>query len=321
MKPAPAQGASVFQDPLRFRHRAGRGGRYRWRQSKTVQAQGNKQGFSLGSGWMVVAAAFFGLMGLFVKLGAQYFSSTELVFWRTLIGVLALGGAALWRRERFATPLLRYHVQRGLIGYVSLLLYFYAIAHLPLATAVTLNYTSPMFLALLSVILLREKLPPRAVAGLALGFGGVVLLLQPTLSGEAWLAGLTGVGSGLTAGWSYLHVRELGRQGEPEWKVVFYFALISTLGGLLLMSFETWHPVTLDNVGLLLGLGVTATLAQLAMTRAYKVGRKLVAANLSYLTVVFSSLIGVLVWGDRLGTPALAAMGLIIVSGMLASRR
>ncbi|WP_083338969.1 DMT family transporter [Chromobacterium sphagni] len=270
---------------------------------------------------MVVAAALFALMGLFVKLGARHFSSTELVFWRTLIGAVALGGAALWRRERFPTPLLRYHLQRGVIGYVSLLLSFYAIAHLPLATATTLTYTSPMFLALLSVLLLKEKLPSRAVAGLALGFAGVALLLRPTLSGEVWFAGLMGLASGFLAGWSYLHVRELGRQGEAEWRVVFYFALISTLGGLLLMLLERWHPVTADNVGLLLGLGVTATLAQLAMTRAYKVGRKLTAANLSYLTVVFSSLIGVWMWNDALSPSSLLAMALIVVSGMLAGRR
>lgn len=275
----------------------------------------------LGSGWMVVAAAFFALMGLFVKLGAKHFSSTELVFWRTLIGVLTLGGAALWRRERFATPLLRYHLQRGVIGYVSLLMSFYAIAHLPLATASTLTYTSPMFLAVLSVVLLKEKLPRQALAGLGLGFVGVVLLLKPTLSGDVWFAGLLGLVSGFLAGWSYLHVRELGKRGEAEWRVVFYFALISTIGGLLLMSLEPWHPVTLDNAWLLLGVGGAATVAQLAMTRAYKVGRKLTAANLSYLTVVFSCLLGALVWGDALTADSLLAMVLIVISGMLAGRR
>ncbi|EEG09092.1 DMT family transporter [Pseudogulbenkiania ferrooxidans] len=275
----------------------------------------------LGSAWMVVAALFFGLMGLFVKLGAQHFSSTELVFWRTAFGTLTLGVAACWRRERFVTPHLRYHVQRGLIGYISLLLYFYAIAHLPLSTAVTLNYTSPLFLALLSVLVLRERLSARAVAALALGFVGVLLLLRPTLAGERWEAGLLGLGSGLLAGWSYLHVRELGRLGEPEWRVVFYFALISTVGGAVLMQFDRWHAVTATNVWLLLGLGLTATVAQLAMTRAYKVGRKLVAANLSYLTVVFSTLLGVLVWQDSLTLASFVAMTLIVISGILASRR
>ncbi|WP_371926416.1 hypothetical protein [Chromobacterium sp. IIBBL 290-4] len=102
---------------------------------------------------------------------------------------------------------------------------------------------------------------------------------------------------------------------------MFYFALISSVGGLLLMCFERWHPVTLENVSLLLGVGVTATLAQLAMTRAYKVGRKLTAANLSYLTVCVSCLLGALVWGDILTMDSLLAMGLIMISGMLAGRR
>ncbi|WP_366062532.1 DMT family transporter [uncultured Aquitalea sp.] len=270
---------------------------------------------------MVVAALFFGLMGVFVKMGARHFSSTELVFWRTVLGVVGVGAAAWWRGERFVTPHFRYHLQRGLIGYASLLLYFYAISRLPLSTAVTLNYTSPMFLALLSVVLLREKLSSRALLALALGFAGVVLLLRPTLASDAWQAGLMGLGSGLLAGWSYLHVRELGRVGEPEWRVVFYFAFISTVGGAVLVTLQGWHPVALGDVPALLGLGLTATLAQLAMTRAYKVGRKFLAANLSYLTVVFSSLFGIVFWGDQLTMPALFAMGLIVVSGILASRR
>lgn len=281
----------------------------------------SRSSFSLGAGWMVVAAVFFALMGVCVKLGAAYLSSTALVFWRTLIGVVVLGAAALARGQSFRTPYLRYHLQRGLMGYTSLLLYFYAIAHLPLATAVTLNYTSPMFLALLSVLVLKERLPARAVAALALGFCGVVLLLRPTLDAGSWLPGVMGLTSGLLAGWSYLHVRELGRLGEPEWRVVFYFALIATLGGAVLVSLEGWQPVGADAWLAVLGLGVTATIAQLAMTRAYKVGSKLHAANLSYLTVVFSTLLGVLLWDELLPLTALAAIVLIVVSGMVASRR
>ena len=273
----------------------------------------------LGSGWMVVAAVFFGLMGVFVKLGAEYFSSTELVFWRTLMGVVTLG------RRRCGG----------------------AIASPPLAALP--RAARPDRLCLDAIVFLRHRpsalvhrgdaqlhladVPGAAVGGAAArapaqtgaGRPGAGLCRRGAVAAshavQRGLAGLLGVGSGLLAGWSYLHVRELGRQGEPEWKVVFYFALISTLGGLLLMLFETWHPVTLQNAWLLLGLGATATIAQLAMTRAYKVGRKLLAANLSYLTVVFSTLLGVGLWGDPLSAASLAAMGLIIVSGMLASRR
>lgn len=274
-----------------------------------------------GALWMVLAAVSFGLMGVFVKLGAQTLDTVALVFWRTLFAVLLLGGVALLRRQRFVTPQLGRHLKRGLIGYTSLLAYFYAISHLPLSTAVTLNYTSPMFLALLSVLLLKERLSRPALLALLLGFAGVALLLRPTFDGAAWQAGLLGLGSGLLAGWSYLHVRELGQAGEAEWRTVFYFALISTLGGGLLLLGRPWQPLTADNLPWVLGLGATATVAQLAMTRAYKVGRKLLVANLSYLTVVFSALFGALVWQQRLGAGELLAMALIIVSGILAGRR
>ncbi|WP_054285286.1 DMT family transporter [Gulbenkiania mobilis] len=278
-------------------------------------------GSRLGAGWMVVASVLFGLMGYCVKLASSDFSPIELVLWRTLFGVALLGPLAAVRRARFRTPHWRAHLGRSLTGYLALLLNFYAIAHLPLATAVTLNYTSPLFLAVLSVVALRERLTTQATAALALGFAGVVLLLRPTFAADAWLAGVMGLGAGFLAGWAYLHVRELGRLGEPEWRTVFYFALVSSVGGLVLMAFNDWHPVNAHNVWPLAGIGLTATLAQLAMTRAYKVGRKMLAASLSYLTVVFSSLIGIFAWNDPLSPGLLGGMALIVVSGIVASRR
>lgn len=275
----------------------------------------------LGAGWMVVASLLFALMGVFVKTGSAHFSAIELVFYRTLFGMLSIGVMVLARGQSLATRHFSAHLKRGLFGYFSLLLYFYAITQLPLATAVTLNYTSPMFLAGLSAWLLKETLGPRVVMSLGLGFAGVVLLLKPTFSADAWLAGAMGLGSGLFAGLAYLHVRELGRLGEPEWKVVFYFTLISTLCGLVMMLWQTPSPLGMESLGMLAGLGVTSTLAQLAMTRAYRDGNKFVVANLAYLTVVFSSALGAWLWGDVLPLEGYIAMGLIIVSGIFASRR
>ncbi len=275
----------------------------------------------LGAGWMVVASLLFGLMGVFVKLGAAHFTSIELVFYRTVLGMVSIGAVVWLRGQSLATAHFAYHFKRSAFGYLSLLMYFYTITQLPLATAVTLNYTSPMFLAGLSAWWLKERLGRRVLLSLGLGFMGVVLLLKPTFSADAWLAGLLGLFSGLFAGLAYLHVRELGRLGEPEWRVVFYFTLISTLGGLGLVLWHTPSPITWDNGWILLGLGTTATLAQLAMTRAYHDGNKFVVANLAYLTVVFSSVLGALLWGDVLPLEGYLAMGLIIVSGILASRR
>lgn len=271
---------------------------------------------------MVVASVAFGFMGVFMKVGASWFSPVELVFWRTCISMVILAITATSSGKSFRTLHWPYHLIRGLIGYGSLLMASYAIVHLPLSTAVTLTYTSPLFLALLSVWLLRERLSAFAIAALLIGFVGVMLLLKPVWSaGMLWYS-LVGLGSGLLAGWSYLHVRELGKKGEQEWRTVFYFAFFSTLGGATLVILGGgWHPVSWHTVWPLIGVGVTGTIAQLTLTRAYKTGNKFLVASLSYLTVVFSTLLGYLLWGDPLSVANLFAMVLIIISGILAGRR
>lgn len=276
----------------------------------------------LGSGWMVVAALCFALMSMFVKLGADAFGSTELLFWRTAIGALTLGAAMAWKRQSPRTPHWRGHIKRSFVGYMSMVALFYALTRLPLSTAVTLNYTSSLFFALLCVVKLKERLTPRTGLALLLGFVGIVILLRPTFSSAQWLAGLIGLLSGVSAGYAVFQVRELGRMGEPSWKVVFWFFSVSSLfGGVWLILGPGFSAVTADNVLLLLGVGVCGMLGQLAMTRAYKDGRKYLVASFAYLTVLFSVLLGVVLWGDPLSGWSLAAMALIVGSGLMAALR
>ena len=93
------------------------------------------------SSWMIVAGILFSLMGVFVKLGAQYFSSAELVFYRSLFGLLVIYLIIRVQKFPIATPNWKMHLWRGLSGFFALMLFFYAITALPLATAITLNYT------------------------------------------------------------------------------------------------------------------------------------------------------------------------------------
>lgn len=271
------------------------------------------------SGWMVVAGFLFGCMGVFVKLGAEFFSSAELVFYRSLFGLVFLFAIVRTQRLPLATPYWRKHLWRGLSGFVALMLFFYAIGALPLATAVTLNYTSPLFLAFLSVLVLRERLHWPLVAATLLGFFGVLLLLQPTFQHDQLTAGLMGLISGLFAGVAYLNVKQLGKLGEPSYRVVFYFTLLCTVGGGLWMALHVFHPITLHNFWLLLGMGTSATLAQLAMTQAYRVGKTLVVGSLAYSAVVFASLWGILLWGEVLSATSWLGVALIVFSGIIAS--
>ena len=107
---------------------------------------------------------------------------------------------------------------------------------------------------------------------------------------------------------------------EPDWRIVFYFTLISTLGAGAWMLLHVFHTITFQSLMLLVGLGTTATLAQLAMTRAYRTGNTLVVGSLAYSTVVFASLFSILVWGDVLPMTSWFAILLIVLSGVLSVR-
>ena len=242
------------------------------------------------------------------------------MFWRGFIATLILGAYVLLRRLPLATPHARHHVVRGLAGFVSLVMYFNAISLIPLATAVTLNYTSPLFLALLLVLWLGEPVGRGFYATLAAGFVGVVVLLQPTLGREQWLGAAFGLGSGIISSIAYLNVRRLGELGEPEWRTVFYFSALSAFGGLpWLLTASPFHAIDLRGWLLLIGVGGFGVLAQLCMTAAYKRGKTLVSASLAYSTVVFSSAFGMLLWGETLSWQAWLGAILIVASGLLAT--
>jgi len=198
--------------------------------------------------------------------------------------------------------------------------YFFALGILPLATAVTLAYTSPLFVALLLVLWFRERLGMRAFAAIGLGFFGVVLLLKPTLQAEQWVGALAGLGSGLIASVAYVNVRELGRAGEPEARTVLWFSGVTSLFGLAwALAAGDLHAIDSERAAIILGVGGFGGCAQLAMTRAYRYGKTVVSANLSYSTVIFSSLFGVALWNERLPWTSIAAIAVIIASGVLVS--
>jgi len=270
--------------------------------------------------WMLVSGFLFACMGVLVKLSAVYFSSIELVFYRSMIGFLIICVIVSVRHLPLSTLYWKNHCWRGLSGLGSVLMFFYCITQLPLATAVTFNYTSPLFLTLLTTMILKDHFQWLLAVAVVLGFAGVVLLLRPSLQEDQWSGGLIGLASGFFAAIAYLNIRHLGNLGEPDWRVVFYFTLISTIITSIWMLFNTFHPITPVNFLLLLGIGITATLAQLALTRAYHTGKILVVGALAYSTVVFASLWGILIWGELLSLTSWLGIGLIVAGGLLSLR-
>jgi drug/metabolite transporter (DMT)-like permease len=273
----------------------------------------------LKSFWVLVSALFFALMGVFVKLGSAEFSSAELVFYRSLIGVVVTACMMRLLHVRWSTPVLGMHLGRGLVGCLSLVCYFYAIQVLPLATAVTLNHTAPIFFALIGAVWLRERPGLLSIVAIGVGFAGVALLLQPSASGLGEAGPLAGLLAGLTCAILYLFIRRLGQAGEPEPRTVFYFTLVCSAGAGLWMCFSQVHAVTLQNVWLLLGVGISATVAQLALTRAYKTGKSILTTTLTYMNVFFAGAFGIAIWDEVPTAATWVAFLMIIASGVLAT--
>lgn len=272
-----------------------------------------------GSLWMLAAGGLFSVMAVLVKLGARDFAPVELVFYRSVFGFLAILPGVWFKQQRLRTPYWRWHLSRSVLGTAGVFLHFFAIATLPLATAVTLTYTAPLFLTVLTLLIFRTWPGWILLSGIVLGFIGVVCLLQPTLARELVVPALLGLFGGLCGGLAFFSTRQLGQYGEPPWRVVFYFSVVSTVaaGGWILLH----HPrlPSLESVPMLLGIGASATLAQLAMTRAYKEGQVLIVGSLSYSTVAFTSLLGIVLWNEWLSASEWVGLALIIASGVIAT--
>ena len=152
------------------------------------------------------------------------------------------------------------------------------------------------------------------------GFAGVALILRPTIEEQQLWHGLMGLLSGVIAATAYLQVTALGRAGEPEYRIVFYFSVGGVAAGALTLLWTGgFHSHSWRGAGLLLAVGVLATAAQLMMTRAYSTGRTLVNASLQYLGIAWSFGYGVFIFGDRVTALALSGMLLIVAAGVSAT--
>ena len=257
-------------------------------------------------------------------------SSLEVVFFRNVFGVFLIGMTLLKSPlvQKGGKPFLLFF--RGLMGFLALLAFFYNIAHISLADAMTFSKTSPLFTAFFAYIFLREKMGLYGWVALLIGFVGIVLITQP----EGFLfkkTDLLGIFSGVGAALAYTSVRELRNYYDTR-SIVLSFMIVGTVGPLVLLTVAPYvHMQELDFMFAeftmpegktwfsILGLGLFATLAQLYMTKAYGVTKAGVVGAASYSNIVFAIVLG-LFMGDALpnittsfGIVAIFLAGLLVV--------
>ena len=280
--------------------------------------------------WMVLASFLFATMGVGVKIASENFNTFELVCYRGLISMVFMWFMMRARRVTLANKVPMMHAWRALVGVLSLGSWFYAIAHLPLATAMTLNYMSGVWIAAFIVggamfySAAKDATSSAWTQGPLLltvlcGFAGVVMTLRPTMDQNQLFAGVIGLLSGMGAALAYMQVTVLGRLGEPEERTVFYFALGSAVAGGIGLLFSGLSPISSWSTAgawWLIPIGILASLGQWCMTRAYSKGSTLVVATMQYSGIVFAAIYSLALFGDDIPLLGWAGIAVIVLSGV-----
>ena len=278
----------------------------------------------LQSCWMLVASLLFATMSSLVKVSAAGAGTFEIVFYRSLIGLIFVATVMALQGQTPHTKYLFGHIKRSILGTLSFTIWFFTMGHLPLGTAVTLNYTAPLFIAatfVVTALLHHQKAPWSLAAAIAVGFVGVCLILQPSVNSDELPYALMGLFAGAMGPFVFFQIAQLGRLREPALRIVFYFSLVGTIWGLA-GCFILEGGLKMHDSGVwigLLGVGISAVLAQVSMTRAYAYGNMMLTACFQFAVIPFAEIISVIFFKESLPPVALAGMLLILASGCTAS--
>ena len=273
---------------------------------------------------MVVATFFFSVMSLMVKTAGQHIHSFELVFARSLILVIL---CAVTLRRRGIDPWgtnRRVLVIRGVLGFIALNCFYFAILRLPLADVTVLQFLNPAFTTVIAAIFISEVLGVRHMGLILLSLVGVVLVAQPTALFGEMSAGLDplAVGAGVVSAFlsaaAWVLIRRLARTEDPL-VIVFYFALVSVVGSSPVVLTDLVLPY-LWEWPLLLGIGIATYYGQLNLTRGMRLEPAGRVAAVGYLQIVFAALWGVIFFGEIPGMLSIAGGLLIIGSTFFLAR-
>ncbi|HXH02311.1 MAG TPA: DMT family transporter [Candidatus Competibacteraceae bacterium] len=267
-----------------------------------------------GALYLLAAEFLFCCMDALIKFLSTALPSETIVFFRNLLALLLL---LPWIARRggvnMAWSALRFHLLRSASGIAAMYCAFIALAHLPLAETTVLRSTTPLFIPLIAWLWLGEPVSHTARFALALGFLGILLILRPGLAVFSPMA-LVALTSGLLAAVAMTTIRRLAGLASSS-EIVFYFSLMGTLLSLLPLTWGWQTPSAMQLAGLLL-MGALATSAQLLLTRAYTCAPAVELAPYVYSTVLFSSLLGWMLWGERLDGPGWLGAALVALAGV-----
>ncbi|WP_420465155.1 DMT family transporter [Panacagrimonas sp.] len=267
------------------------------------------------------ASAAFALMGACIKAVSAQTSTEVVVFFRNAVSLLLLL-PLMWRsglRNTVRTDKPGGHLLRTGFGMAAMYCFFYAIGHLPLAAAVLLTYSTPLWVPFIAWLWLRERPDPIVFPSVLLGLAGIALIVKPGSGAFGGMAVIVGLAAGVLAGFAMVSIRRISDTEPPE-RIVFYLAAVGTLISLPPL-YWAWQTPDARTLVLLVGTGAFATLGQLQLTRAYGCAPAARVGPFGYSAVMFSALLAWVLWGESLDRWALLGMLVVIASCILAGWR
>lgn len=263
--------------------------------------------------WMIFGSICFGTMNALVKWTSLNADVWMIIFVRSLVIAVAVAIFARFQGISLKMNDPKKMFLRCFVGLIAMILYFSALSLIPIGQAVTLQYTAPLFVALLSGSIIREKVSSPVLILLLTAFIGIILIVSPDLD-SIDPNSLLALGSGLFAGLAYIFVRDLRKTDSPS-TVVFWFAAFSVLGSVI-QAAPDLSSLTWEVVAALIGVGIGAGGGQVGITMAYHKANAAWVSAFSYLTVIIATIYGIILFDEVLTAKIIIGGILIIGSGI-----
>ncbi len=257
-------------------------------------------------------------MGALIKGFSAYTENEVLVFFRNAVALLILTPWVLASGvTSLKTSVFSLHFFRSAAGLTAMYCYFFALTKIPLAEAVILHMTTPIFIPIIAWMWLRELVPTSTKLALTIGYFGILLIVKPG-TGVFTVGALFAVGSGFFAAIAMVCIRRMATT-EPAIRIVWYFSLIGTLLSTIPLLW-TWQMPQLSLIGILVLIGGLATVGQLCLTRGFTLAPAAQVGAFEYSEVVFGFLLGWIIWNELLDSLALVGVLSVFTAGFLILR-
>ena len=272
--------------------------------------------------FMLLAYFFFGVANAMVKDTTAHYTISQILFLRNVLILVPMLLYIFLQRQTpplplFKTPNIKQHLFRGILITVSLWGIFYGFKVLPLANATSLGFSEILFMTIVAIPFLGEKVDKPQWVAIVLGFIGVLIIAQPSrdIFNLSEMATFVMIGAACIDGVVLLYARKLGRK-DSTLTILFYYGLFSTIFAGLLVPVEGWHPIQGDHIFFIIGVGIFSLLGQAAATYAFQFAPGAVLAPMIYSLLLWAVLFGYMFWGEVPTNTTFIGAAIVIACGL-----